>query len=94
MENNLATNPNARVYLFLNNNESHIGTLTSSIVDATALSEEIFKGGPIVPVALPQQQAQQQPQQNNNNNNNNNEVIIFIGFSFLLLQYLLINNKI
>lgn len=43
--------PEARVFCFLNNNESHINSLTSSVVDATALAEELFAGGPIVHAA-------------------------------------------
>ena len=37
-----AANPAARAYVFLNNNESHIASLTSSIVDSTALAQEVF----------------------------------------------------
>lgn len=34
--------PEGQAFCFLNNNESHINSLTSSVVDATALAEEIF----------------------------------------------------
>lgn len=47
LENNLPINPDAKVFVFLNNNESHVSQLTSSIVDTTALAEEFFKGGPV-----------------------------------------------
>ena len=35
----VSRNPSGRVLFFLNNNESHIGNLTSSIVDATQLAQ-------------------------------------------------------
>jgi uncharacterized protein YecE (DUF72 family) len=47
----------AVAFCFLNNNETQLGGLTSSVVDATALGEEIFGLGPIVhappPAAAP-----------------------------------------
>ena len=39
----LEKNPGAPVYIFLNNNESHVGGLTSSVVDSTELATQCQK---------------------------------------------------
>jgi uncharacterized protein YecE (DUF72 family) len=45
----LAQNPSNRAFVFLNNNESHLGGLSSSVADATTLGQSLIQGMRVSP---------------------------------------------